>query len=202
MAKHDNVVFSMDRQTFSAGCASFKDVMKPLPQQPGDLLALEQKQQLDECGQGGPLSLVERPQGQPQHYHQSFVSEEEEMDKDMDMDAGTSDRSEVTATAGTHSQQIFFDVIGGNLNRHKFVGQKPASFDATVQVYNVVNAGPCDAADLPDVVSLQPAGFPLAATFQSVLDELPNVSVWKLQKDLSVVPRDPHLLLGITWYLL
>ena len=178
--------------------------MKPLQQQPGDLLALEQKQQLDECGQGGPLSLVERPQRQPEHYHQShragllpltsFVSEEEEMDKDdkdTDMDAGTSDRSE---------QQIFFDVIGGNLNRHKFVGQKPASFDATVQVYNVVNAGPCDAADLPDVVSLQPAGFPLAATFQSVLDELANVSVWKLQKDLSVVPRDPHLLLGI-WHL-
>lgn len=83
-------------------------------------------------------------------------------------------------------------MIGGNLNRHKFVGRKPLDFDATVQLYD---AKGCREDSME--VDLQPTGIPLAAKFQSVADELASLCVWKLEKEdvTMTVASMPCLLL-------
>ena len=201
VGKRDHVVFSMNAKAFNACCSSFKGLMvhpqEPLPQllelpeqtshsthstHRNELELTAESVQMEltlQVSQPSQVSPVQNLGLAPSH----FVHGEE------DLDSGRQKQQGLSLPQQDH---FFFQVIGGNLNRHKFVGRKPLDFDATVQLYD---AKGCREDSME--VDLQPTGIPLAAKFQSVADELASLCVWKLEKEdvTMTVASMPCLLL-------
>eukprot|EP00435_Cladocopium_sp_Y103_P014366 s3181_g3.t1 len=176
VGRRDHVVFSMNAKTFGDCCSSFKRLMP----------------QLTDASPTENLSRV-----QLVHVPPSVVHGEEDLD--IEQEQGESQPL-------PQQQHAFFQVLGGNLNRHKFVGQKPLAFDATVQLYTAAKPASNRADDTcgvvfqsqetVDSVDLQPTGLPLAAKFKSVAaDELSSLCVWKLENEVSMVMANENVLI-------